>query len=156
MSYEKFHRRETMSKSEKNITTTSNQDWYCCGCTRRSETLARDLRLDLIRCSTKQQVSSSVLPSGTSTTNDSTTVVPGLPSIPSWCNVITDAQFCTNITRAIDKLSKRDGTYRCKEDFGMIFGGKVLSSNILNFYDIALKKLEKKDQFLYLRGEIKV
>ena len=56
-----------------------------------SETSASDLRLQVIKEWTKKHVSSLVFPSGTSTTNDSTTNVPGLPSMISGCTVIIEA-----------------------------------------------------------------
>lgn len=61
---------------------------------RRSDTSASDLRLHFIRASTKKHVSSFVLPSGTSTTKDSITNVPGRPSMHSGCRVMMDEQFC--------------------------------------------------------------
>lgn len=72
-----------------------------------SEKSASDLRLHLIKASTKQHVSSLVFPSGTSTTNDSITIVPGLPSIISGWREMIEEQFWTKMKEFKIKKRKR-------------------------------------------------
>ena len=64
-----------------------NQCYVVLACLEMSD---RDLRLHLMRASTKNLVSCPVLPFGMSTEYDSRTSVPGLPSIVSSCNVVID------------------------------------------------------------------